>query len=79
MATLKNERLKVEGHSHLVREVSSSGIVNTNTSEYNIYMKRIKSREQHGDQIRTALKDINNLKAELREIKGLLKEIINGS
>ena len=42
-------------------------------------MKRIKSREQHGDQIRTAVKDINNLKTELREIKGLLKEIINGN
>ena len=79
MATLKNERLKVEGHTHLVREITSSGIVNTNTTEYEIYMKRIKSREQHGDQIRTAVKDINNLKAELREIKGLLKEIINGS
>ncbi len=72
-------RLKVEGHTHLVREVSSSGIVNTNTTEYEIYMKRIKSREQHGDQIRTAVKDINNLKTELREIKGLLKEIINGN
>ena len=69
-------RLKVEGHTHLVREVSSSGIVNTNTSEYEIYMKRIKSREQHGDQIRTAVKDINNLKTELREIKNLLKEIV---
>ncbi len=74
-----NARLKVEGHTHLVREVSSSGIVNTNTNEYQLYMKRIKSREQHGDQIRTAVKDINNLKTELREIKGLLKEIINGS
>ena len=79
MATLKNERLKVEGHTHLVREITSSGIVNTNTTEYQLYMKRIKSREQHGDQIRTAVKDINNLKTELREIKGLLKEIINGS
>ena len=79
MATLKNERLKVEGHTHLVREITSSGIVNTNTTEYQIYMKRIKSREQHGDQIRTAVKDINSLKNELREIKGLLKEIINGS
>jgi len=72
-------RLKVEGHTHLVREITSSGIVNTNTSEYEIYMKRIRSREQHGDQIRTAVKDINSLKNELREIKGLLKEIINGS
>ena len=74
-----NDRLKVEGHTHLVREITSSGIVNTNTTEYQLYMKRIKSREQHGDQIRTAVKDINNLKTELREIKGLLKEIINGS
>ena len=72
-------RLKVEGHTHLVREITSSGIVNTNTSEYEIYMKRIKSREQHGDQIRTAVKDINSLKTELREIKGLIKELINGS
>ena len=72
-------RLKVEGHEHLVRDNNSGAIVNTNVTEYQIYMKRIKSREQHGDQIRTAVKDINNLKAELREIKGLLKEIINGS
>jgi len=72
-------RLKVEGHTHLVREVTSSGIVNTNTTEYDIYMQRVRSREQHGDQIRTAVKDINNLKNELREIKGLIKELINGN
>ena len=72
-------RLQVKGHNHLVREVSSGGIVNTNVNEYQIYMKRIKSREQHGDQIRNAVKDINNLKNELREIKGLIKELINGS
>jgi len=72
-------RLKVEGHEHLVRDNNSGAIVNTNVTEYQIYMKRIKSREQYGDQIRTAVKDINNLKTELREIKGLLKEIINGS
>ena len=72
-------RLQVKGHSHLVREVSSGGIVNTNVNEYQIYMKRIKAREQHGDQIRNAVKDINNLKSELREIKGLIKELINGS
>jgi hypothetical protein len=72
-------RLQVKGHNHLVREVSSGGIVNTNVNEYQIYMKRIKSREQHGDQIRNAVKDINNLKTELREIKGLIKELLNGN
>tara|TARA_B100000073_G_scaffold63959_1_gene47265 strand:+ start:276 stop:497 length:222 start_codon:yes stop_codon:yes gene_type:complete len=69
-------RLHVKGYSHLVREMSSSGIVNTNVSEYETYMRRIRAREEHGDQIRNAVKDINNLKTELREIKNLLKEIV---
>ena len=69
-------RLKVEGYHHLVREVSSGGIVNTNTSEYETYMKRIRMRNQQGDEIRNAVKEINNLKSELREIKGLIKELV---
>ena len=69
-------RLKVEGYHHLVREVSSGGIVNTNTNEYETYMKRIRMRNQQGDEIRSAVKEINNLKAELREIKGLIKELV---
>ena len=72
-------RIKVEGYSNLVREVNSNGIVNTNISEYQTYMKRIKMREQQGDEIRNAVKEINTLKAELREIKGLIKELVNGS
>ena len=72
-------KLKVEGHEHLVRDVNSGAIVNTNVTEYQLYMKRVKSREQHGDQIRSAVKEINTLKAELREIKGLIKELVNGS
>ena len=72
-------RVKVEGYTSLVRDVSSNGIVNTSVSEYQTYMKRIKAREQHGDQIRNAVKEINTLKAELREIKGLIKELVNGN
>ena len=68
--------VKVEGHSSLVRDTYSNGIVNTNVSEYQIYMQRVKSREQQGDQIRNAVKEINTLKAELREIKNLLKDIV---
>jgi prefoldin subunit 5 len=72
-------KIKVEGHEHLVRDVNSGAIVNTNVTEYQLYMKRVRSREQQGDQIRSAVKEINNLKAELREIKGLIKELVNGS
>ena len=68
--------IKVEGHESLVRDVSSNAIVNHNRSEYQIYMQRVKAREQQGDQIRSAVKEINNLKAELREIKDLIKGLI---
>ena len=61
--------LKVEGHDNLVRATSSHAIVNADQNGYSIYMKRIRAREQQGDQIRNAVKEINTLKAELREIK----------
>ena len=66
--------IKVEGHTSLVRDVRSNAIVNRNVSEYQTYMKRVRDREQQGDQIRSAVKEINNLKAELREIKTLIIE-----
>ena len=67
--------LKVEGHEHLVRESSSHAIINADNSGYSIYMQRVRAREKQGDQIRNAVKEINTLKAELREIKNLLKDI----
>ena len=70
-------RLKVQGYESLVRDTRSNGIVNTNTTEYQMYMSRVRAREKQGDEIRSAVKEINNLKAELREIKDLLKGVVN--
>jgi len=67
--------VKVEGYESLVRDVKSNAIVNTNRSEYQMYMARIRAREKQGDEIRNAVKEINTLKAELREIKNLLQEV----
>ena len=39
-------------------------------------MQRVRNRNKQGDEIRSAVKEINTLKAELREIKNLLKEIV---
>jgi DNA anti-recombination protein RmuC len=38
---------------------------------------RMRAREKQGDEIRNAVKEINNLKTELREIKDLLKGVIS--
>ncbi len=67
--------LKVQGHSGLVKETRTKAVINTNISEYNIYMARLKSRNQQSDELRSAVKEINSLKAELREIKELVKGI----
>ena len=72
-----SETIKVEGQNHLIRDVKSNAIINTNNSEYQLYMKRIKVREKQSDKLRNAVKEINNLKSELREIKNLIKEIVN--
>jgi hypothetical protein len=69
-------RIKVEGHTTLVRDTSSNAVINSSSSDYMIYMARHKARNKQGDELRTACKEINTLKAELREIKELLKEVV---
>ena len=68
--------IKVEGHTSLVRDVKSNAIVNTNKSEFQLYMKRRQERNKNGDKLRNACKEINNLKSELREIKSLLVKVL---
>ena len=69
-------RLKVQGFDSLVRDTRSNAIINTSTSDYQIYMQRRQAREDQSDKIRGAVKEINNLKKELREIKELLVKVI---
>ena len=69
-------RLKVQGYDSLVRDTSTNAIINTSRSDYQIYMQRRQARETQSDMIRRAVKEINNLKKELREIKELLVGVI---
>ena len=66
--------LRVEGFESLVRDVNTKAIINTNRSEYNNYMKRVKARENNTDTIRALCKEINTLKKELFEIKKHMKK-----
>ena len=70
-------KLRVEGHESLVRDTVSNAVINSSTSEYKIYMARHRAREQQSDELRNACKEINNLKAELREIKDLVKKVLD--
>jgi len=69
-------KIRVAGFTGLVRDTNSNAIVNVNKSEYQLYMSRVKARENQSDELRSAIKEINTLKQDFFEIKKLLKEVI---
>ena len=74
------EYLKVEGHSDLVKDTKTHAVINTNKNAYVSYKKRLQEAQRQRDEIRTATREINNLKCEMHEIKSLLKELVkNGN
>ena len=60
--------LKVEGHEHLVRDMGSTAIVNTNRSAY-MRSREVKNAQKAKDELRDATREINILKSEMHEIK----------
>ena len=70
-------KVRVEGHTGLVRDTNSNAIVNVSKTDYQLYMSRYTAREKQSDVLRDTVKEINTLKQELFEIKKLLKEIKN--
>ena len=66
---------KVEGHAHLVRDLKTQAIVNTDSDAYARYMARKVKQAEKEDELRGVVREINTLKAEMFEIKSLIKEI----
>ena len=69
-------RVRVENYTNLIRDTRSSAIVNTNTMAFKEYMSKRYDRQKQQDEIRSSVKEINTLKAELLEIKNMIKEVI---
>jgi len=69
---------KVKGHSHLVRDLKSQAIINTDSDAYARYMARKVKQSKKDDEMREVVREVNSLKTEMREIKDLLIEIKNG-
>ena len=69
---------KVKGHSHLVRDLKSQAIINTDSDAYARYMARKAKQAKKDDEVRKVIRDVNEIKSEMFEIKKLLKEIKDG-
>ena len=70
--------LKVKGHTHLVRDLKSQAIINTDSDAYARYMARKVKQQKKDDEMRDVVREVNSLKNEMRDIKDLLVEIKNG-
>jgi len=69
---------KVKGHTHLVRDLKSQAIINTDSDAYARYMARKVKQAKKDDDMRAVVREVNVMKNEMREIKDLLIELKNG-
>jgi hypothetical protein len=72
-----SEFIKVENHPNLVRDTSSRAIINTDMTAYRAAVARSRAATQQKDVLRDAVRDINNLKCEMHEIKSLLLKLVD--
>ena len=73
-----SDTVKVQGHQHLVRDLKSQAIINTDSDAYARYMARKTKQKVKDDEVRKVIRDVNELKNEMREIKNLIIGMTNG-
>ncbi len=64
------EKLNVEGHPNLYRDLKSGAIINENSIEYQNYMEMYRKKQRQSERI-------DNIENELSEIKQLLYKLLN--
>ena len=69
---------KVQGHTNLVRDLKSQAIINTDSDAYARYMARKAKQQGKDDEVRQVIREVNELKNEMREIKNLIIGAANG-
>ena len=66
----------VEGKSGLFRDSESTAIINRDKKAYLAYMQRKKDAENKNDELNKMKEDLDSVKSELGEIKGLLSTLV---
>ena len=69
--------IKVKGHTHLVRDLKSQAIINTDSDAYARYMARKAKQAKKDDEMRAVVREVNEIKSEMFEIKDLLKKVLD--
>ena len=72
------ELIRVHDHKHLVRDLESGAILNTDVKVAQGLRMAKKNRQRTKDQLETNTDDINSIKTELTEIKTMIRTLIDG-
>jgi hypothetical protein len=71
------EYVQVKDKNNLIRDIHSNAIVNKNKSAYELAKKRAEDAQKQRDEIRSATREINNIKCEMHDIKSMLKTLLD--
>ena len=69
--------IKVKCNTHLVRDLKSQAIINTDSDAYARYMARKVKQSKKDDEMRKVVREVNEIKSEMFEIKDLLKKVLD--
>ena len=69
-------RRTVEQNRSYVKDTRTHAVVNSDRSAYLIYMQRVKEVRKSEDDLKYAVREVNNIKTELKEIKELLGKLV---
>ena len=75
---MSRDTAKVEGHTNLVRDLKSQAIINTDSDAYARYMARKIKQKEKDDEVRQVVRDVNELRNEMKEIKNLIIGLKDG-
>ena len=70
------ELIPVEGKSGFYRDPESTAVINCDKKAYSEYMKRKKISKAKSNELNKMKEDLDNVKGELGEIKGLLSTLV---
>lgn len=71
------EKIVVDGHPDLYRDANTGAIINTNSTEYESYIKTYRSRMTEKQRLSNLETDLGTIKSEIDEIKSLLKKLVD--
>ncbi|QJT70099.1 hypothetical protein SynMITS9220M01_086 [Synechococcus phage SynMITS9220M01] len=73
------KEIKVQDHSHLVRDPLTNAIINTNKSGYDEYIARREVKKSETQKVKDLETELSSMKDDLNEIKSLLRRLSNES